>query len=179
MKEIWKDIINFEGYYQCSNFGNIRSLDREINTKGGTKRISKGKILKPKTNPFYYCVGLSKFNKCKTYYIHRLVASSFISNSNNLPEINHIDGNKLNNNITNLEWITSSKNKYHAFEIGVSKKGKDNNLAKFSKEIIENVKKDLSKKIYTQRQIAHKYEMSYAQVSRIKTNKTRKYLGNE
>ena len=110
-KEIWKDIQGYEGLYQISNLGRIKSLERMIITSNNiTKKISE-KILKPclRKNG-YYSIVLQKNNKSKYYTIHRLVAKEFIPNPNNLPQVNHKDENKTNNNVNNLEWCTSKYN---------------------------------------------------------------------
>lgn len=96
MQEIWKDILNYEGYYQISNYGNIKSFHN----------YRKGSILKPRLKKGYYQIGLRKEGKRKWYAIHRLVAQAFIPNPNNLPQVNHKDENKLNNNVNNLEWCS-------------------------------------------------------------------------
>lgn len=110
-QEIWKDIKGYEGKYQVSNFGNVRSLMYH-NTKG-IKRIS---LLKPATDGSgYFRCALSKNNILTTFKVHRLVAQAFIPNPNNYPQINHIDGNKKNNRVENLEWCTNSMNQIHAY----------------------------------------------------------------
>lgn len=108
--EIWKDIKGFEGYYQVSDNGNVRSVTRH---DGVHERI--GQLIKPvlKYNG-YLQVGLTKHSKRKHISIHRLVAINFIDNPENKPQVNHIDCNKQNNNINNLEWVTSKENLYHA-----------------------------------------------------------------
>ena len=108
MKEIWKDIKDYEQLYVVSNTGKIKSLARK-NTNGG--------ILKPSHNKDGYLqVILCKNGKTKCFKCHRLVAEQFIPNLNNKPEVNHIDGNKENNDISNLEWVTTSENVIHAFK---------------------------------------------------------------
>ena len=128
MQEIWKDIENYEGLYQVSNYGNIRSLNAIINCKGAKgieNHIRKGRILKPSINTKgYYYVNLSKNGKVKNLRVHRLVANAFLKNEYNLPIINHIDGNKLNNNILNLEFCNYSHNLKEAYRIGLRKKQK-------------------------------------------------------
>ena len=103
-KQIWKDIPRYEGKYQVSNTGKVRSLNY--------KRTGKTKILKPHTNrDGYKTVNLLKpGEKYKPYYVHRLVAQAFIPNPNNWPQVNHIDEDKANNVVWNLEWCTQQYN---------------------------------------------------------------------
>lgn len=111
MKEIWKDIKNYEGIYQVSNLGNVRSLNHI--RKNGKKKsyISKGKTLKPAIqNVGYKFVVLSKNGERKGYRVHRLVAETFIPNPNNYPCINHKDECRTNNVVENLGWCTISYN---------------------------------------------------------------------
>lgn len=121
MKEIWKDIKNFECCYQVSNLGRVKSLTRKVKTFHGF-RTTKGQILKPiKTNRNYYRVDLKQNQKHKYISIHRLVAQAFIPNPNNYPVINHIDGNTANNRVENLEWCTQSHNIKEAYRVGRAK----------------------------------------------------------
>ena len=111
MKEIWRDIKDYEGLYQVSNLGRIRSFDRWVKSKNGSIRICRGRILKPYTNKDgYLCVVLSKNNKQKTFRVNRLVAQAFLDNPNNLPQVNHKDENKQNNNVENLEFCDCKYN---------------------------------------------------------------------
>lgn len=112
--EIWKDIEGFEGLYQVSNMGNVRSLDRFIVCKNGKIRKYKGKTLQPilaKKNG-YYTVSLVQGIRREVHYIHRLVALYFVENLNpkKYNVVNHIDENKLNNIYTNLEWCDTQYN---------------------------------------------------------------------
>lgn len=107
MQEIWKDIKGYEGLYQISNLGRVKSLVR--------KRVLKERILKPKKkNSGYLFVCLCKNGELKYFHIHRLVAIAFIVNQKNKSQINHKDCNKENNNINNLEWVTPKENNLHA-----------------------------------------------------------------
>lgn len=121
--EEWRDIPGFEGYYQASNLGRIRSVDRTVIRHGGYRAAGKpirykGKIISPHVNSSgYYLVTLYKRRKGTAKYVHILVATCFIENTENKREVNHIDGNKLNNSVENLEWVTSSENKLHAIRV--------------------------------------------------------------
>ena len=101
--EIWKDIEGYEGLYQISNLGNVKSLNYN---KTGKERI----LTPQKNNKSYLKVGLCKQAKSKTYKIHRLVAQAFLPNQNNLPQVNHKDEDKQNNAASNLEWCTNKYN---------------------------------------------------------------------
>lgn len=119
--EVWKDIKGFEGFYQISNYGNIKSLERTFeyigkNQFGEFKTIKKHKemIIKQTINRSgYYQVCLHKNNKKKNMLVHRLIAEAFIDNPDNKPTINHIDGNTLNNSLDNLEWATMLEQQIH------------------------------------------------------------------
>lgn len=114
---IWKDIEGFEDYYQISSDGRVRSKDRTIIDKIGRKRSWKGQLLNPDiAQNGYYRVTLSINRNRKQLYLHRLLAKYFIPNPNDLPQVNHIDGNKLNNNLNNLEWCSNQDNIIHAYK---------------------------------------------------------------
>lgn len=113
MKEIWKDIPEYEGVYQISNLGNIRSLDRTIKDKNKTYLLH-GKTLKQGLRNSYKVINLNKNATRKSYQIHRLVAEAFIPNPNNYNIVNHIDENPTNNNVNNLEWCNQKHNVNHS-----------------------------------------------------------------
>ena len=105
--EIWKDVEGWEGVYEVSNAGRIRK---------------NGKILKCGVWSRYKVVRLREKERASTVYVHRLVAKSFIPNPEMKPIVNHIDGNKLNNNVCNLEWCTKQENEIHAWKHGMKEK---------------------------------------------------------
>src|SRR5699024_3512958 len=121
--EVFKDIRGYEGLYQVSNLGRVKSLEKKTMTDNGWERKWEECILKPaKTEKGkYFHVSLYKNKKSKTFNVHRLVALSFIKNPENKKEVNHIDGNRFNNSAVNLEWCTRSENALHAYEIGLQK----------------------------------------------------------
>lgn len=114
MQEIWKDIDGYEGLYQVSNLGEIMSLNY-MHTK-------QSQILKiKKTYDGYNRVNLCKNGKVTTCSVHILVAKAFIPNINNKPQVNHKDGNKDNNRVDNLEWVTGKENVIHSIKTGLRK----------------------------------------------------------
>ena len=125
--EIWVEIKGYEKRYEVSSFGNVRSLDFSFLGKGGFEYERKGKILKYcKDKDGYKNVVLCVNQKRKTISIHRLVGLNFLQNPNNYPEIDHIDGNRENNNVENLRWATrktNSNNPITRFRVSLSKKG--------------------------------------------------------
>lgn len=112
--EEWKLIKNYEGLYEVSNLGRIRSLDKLVKGRKGTEYIKKGKILKQiKHVNGYMKIGLTKDGKRKTFLVHRLVAEAFISNPENKPYIDHINTIRDDNRVENLRWATASENQYN------------------------------------------------------------------
>lgn len=149
MQEKWKNITGYNGKYQISNFGNVRSTDRYYKQNNGkgfeSEHIYKGKILKQMITKFgYRRIGLSQNGELKYHTIHKLVATEFLPNPNNFPCINHIDGNKANNNINNLEWCTYSHNNKHAREMGLNKGHKGMTYKKRCKLAIEYIKNNFT-----------------------------------
>lgn len=136
MKEIFKDIKDYEGLYQVSNFGNVKSLSKKVNIAYGNKRTTRERILKPYTDKR----GSKHVIMCgKTIRVHRLVAIAFIPNRKNKECVNHKDGNPSNNHIDNLEWLTKGENNAHAFKIGLKKPTKNKKLMKPVLQIKNNL----------------------------------------
>lgn len=120
--EIWKSIPGYEGYYEISDQGNVRSLDRYVNSKVGVRLVKGSLKIIQKNYRGYSIVTLSKNQKLKTFTVHQLVAWCFIPNFIKGMEINHIDGNKENNRLTNLELSNPSHNQLHAVRNNLVKK---------------------------------------------------------
>lgn len=109
---MWKPVLNYEGSYEVSSDGWIRTVDRLCGNRRG---IVKSKILNQFDNHGYRFVILSRNNKSKNCYVHRLVAEAFIPNNDNKPQVNHINGNKSDNRLSNLEWVTIQENHLHSY----------------------------------------------------------------
>ena len=110
-EEIWRPIVGYEGLYEVSSYGRVRSLDRYVKCDYEKYRLHKGKVLSPgKDKDGYLSVVLSCNGKHKKIAVHRLVAQAFIPNPDNLPQVNHRDENPSNDNVDNLEWCTAKYN---------------------------------------------------------------------
>lgn len=165
MNEIWKDIKGQEGRYLISNIGRVKTFVQAC-------KSNKDGILKNGVDTGgYFIIKLYTNGKGTTTKIHRLVAETFIENPNNLPQVNHKDGNKQNNNVDNLEWCTPLENAKHSWDIGLSKKyfGEQTSQAKFTeKQILEIRNKFPNQRV---KDLAKEYGMSTTNVSDIVNRK--------
>lgn len=134
MEEVWKNISYWYGH-QISNKGNVRSVDREVNHNCGGIAIKKGKLLKPSLNRRGYYEIVTLINGIKIHKtIHRLVAEAFIPNPNNYEYVNHKDENKLNNNVSNLEWCTHKYNCNYGTSVQRSSINRTNKVVRITKD---------------------------------------------
>lgn len=173
--EIWKDIVGFEGRYIVSNFGRVKSIGKK------TRYAILAFVVHRQG---YLRVGLSKDNHHKSYLVHRIVAEAFLPNSDKKETVNHIDGNKANNNINNLEWCTQRENNIHAHKTGLAKitieqiKGQCARAKLTKRQVLEI--KELYNQGKTLTELAVLYNVSKAQICRIVNGKSRistlKYL---
>lgn len=149
MREIWKDIPNYEGLYQVSSTGRVKSIDRNTINKHGKQQKFNGTLRTQfLSDNGYYRVRLSKLNKGKYHPVHRLVALAFCPNFFDKPYINHKDGNKINNQFSNLEWVTQSENAKHAYRTGLAdNKGENHSQSKLTNDDI--VKIQMWKDVYS------------------------------
>ena len=153
-----KDIKGYEGLYYLDVEGNIYSYPKK--TRKGTRK------LKPVfAGHGYYQVDLCKNKKIKRYLLHRLIAETFLENSENKPQVNHIDGNKLNNKLSNLEWCTRSENQLHSIRIGLrSAKGEKNSQSKLNEKMVIEILNDQRQ----YKEISNDYNISISTISDIK-----------
>jgi hypothetical protein len=121
--EIWSKIKETNYRYSISTYGNVKKEFEIIERSNKRKQVLKEKIIKPIANKYGYLKVRCSIDSCKVknIYIHKLVARYFVNNLDNKPQVNHIDGNKTNNNVNNLEWVTAKQNVQHAWNLGLSK----------------------------------------------------------
>lgn len=173
MIERWIDIQGYEGLYQISSHGNVRSLDRSKKANHNNYYIAKGKLLKHSFNHKNYPeVALyNKEGKRRNHRIHKLVATNFLVKGSNQTQINHKDGIKSNNNIDNLEWCTGEENIYHAYETGLYKHGQESHLSLLTeKEVLEII--ELRKQGLLQKEISQKFNVSVGAIANILSGKS-------
>lgn len=174
MEEIWKEVPNFNGIYFASNTGIVKSVDHLCKAKNGKQRTQIGRILKPSIcKKGYFQISLSLNGVRLHTSIHRAVALAFIPNPNNLPQVNHKDGNKLNNNLNNLEWCTNQENQVHAVKNNLVNHnyGERHHMAKLKNSDIL-ILIDRIKNGETMSAIAKEFGMSVTAVSNIYHKRT-------
>ena len=178
--KIWKDIKGYEKSYQISNLGKVKSLARIIYKTNGQKQHRNERILKILFDKDgYKFVVLFKNNTRKHSSIHRLIANHFIPNPKNLPEVNHKNGYKQNNRLSNLEWCTVKDNSLHAHRIGLHPniKGERNPMALLTIKKVKNIKKQLLNYKYGMiTKLSKKYNVSPGAIQSIKSNKSWKFI---
>lgn len=161
-KEIWKDVPNYEGTYQISNLGNVKSL-----------WFGKDKILKPREDTGGYMqVALYKEGKSKFFLVHRLIMLAFVGESD--LQVNHKNGIKSDNHLQNLEYCTASKNTQHAYDIGLSSKGEKHYASKLTRACAERIK--YGHQGMTQQEVANIYGVSRMLISEIRSGKAWKHI---
>ena len=174
--------------YQVSNFGNIRSLDRIVKKTNEISYIRKGKpCIQSKNNLGYMTVGLTVNNVKVNKYVHRLVAEAFIPNPNNYPQVNHIDCDKTDNRIHNLEWCTNSQNQIHATKNGLNKlhlyrvaySGEENGRSLLTKEQVLEIKQKYIPYKYSAKKLSKEYNVSESCITHILNNTSWKKISTK
>ena len=161
IEEIWRPVVGYEGLYEVSNLGRVRSLDMYVKVGYGNYRLHKGKVLSPTKNKNGYLkVNLYCNGKQKTIDVHRLVTEAFLPNPDNLPQVNHKDEDKTNNRVENLEWCDHKYNmNYGTRNIRAKETAiKNGYWSSLSKEEKEERRKENSKKCYQEKKKVSKEE---------------------
>ena len=175
--EFWKPVKDFDGFYVISRDGEIKSVERRIHLKTHSYTKVEQDIL-PTINSYgYKCVKLyNNTRKTKNVLVHRLVALTFLDNPNNYKYINHIDGNKLNNDVSNLNWCTSSENNAHAYRTGLKRKenyiGEACVFAKLTEEQVKSIRDEYATGTTSYNKLARKYNVVMSNIWSIINRKT-------
>lgn len=170
MREVFEDLKGYEDSYQISDSGRIFTKRRLVGNQ-----IYYGRELVPQvTRDGYLKITLCKEGICKKFYLHRLVAIQFINNNYNLPQVNHKDGNKLNNSVSNLEWCTKEYNQNHAVRTKLMQRGQERPSAKLTENQVLEIYK--LKGILRAQDIADQYGVSKNTINCILRGSKWKYL---
>lgn len=162
MESLWKDVPGFEGLYIVNELGIVKGVDRIVYRSDGVKQTYKESIKKQSISKRgYYYVTLSKDGKSTKVKIHRLIGKLFIPNPENKPQLNHIDGNKLNNSLDNLEWVTNKENSNHAIYSGlIDNKGSKNGMSKLTEEEVIDIRNMKHSGMFNIKEIAYCFKVS-------------------
>ena len=171
--ELWRDVKGYENYYQISNFGNVRSLTRYVNSRY-VKRKEAGKTLIKTISHGYYRIGLNKEGIVKKFMIHRLVCIAFISDEKINMQVNHINGIKTDNRVENLEWCTQSENELHSYRV-LNKKTLNGELHGKSKLTKKDVLEIRESKL-SDKELSLIYDSSRKNINDIKNRKRWKHI---
>lgn len=173
MNEIWKDIPGYEGYYQASSHGRIRSIDRVVFSLGngyGSRMVRlRGKMKACRTVAGYHKTTLIRDGICLTHSVHRLVCAAFMGNPSTNMQVNHIDGVKTNNSLANLEWCTGSENLKHAIRTGLYTTPRTN---KFTDGEALEIRKILDSDLFSCAAVGRVYGVSGSTMENIRNRKT-------
>jgi len=171
--EVWKSIKGFENYYEVSNLGNVKR-------KEGTSHLKPKNLKHLLDKDGYRRVNLKVSQKTNSKIVHRLIAEAFIDNPENKPQVNHINGIKGDNTLSNLEWCTLSENRRHAYSTGLqnglTRRGVKNNFSKLTENQVRSIRmeytgdargksKEQLKEMVTTEDLAKKYNVSRAAIS--------------
>lgn len=175
--EIWKDVVGYEGHYMVSNMGRVKAL-RRLLVCNRCKRIYPERLLKPhlNANKGYLQITLTKNPKSWSTTVHRVVADAFVPKPREGLQVNHKDGNKLNNNADNLEWVTPKDNIRHAWRNGLFKprRGEDSSSAKITEKDVLYIRSQRG--IKNQKQLGQEFGLNPSVISGIQLRNTWKHI---
>lgn len=178
MSEQWKPVPEWEGKYEVSNAGEVRSLDRHVVRSDSSSQTIKGRPMSLSTSSTgYLVVRLSSTNPTRrlTARVHRLVASAFLPNPEGKPQVNHIDSDRRNNRVENLEWVNGSENLTHGYHHGAVKLphrfGESANSAKLTEDQVEEIRSALGRG-EPKKSIARRFAVSPKTIRRINDGET-------
>lgn len=177
--EIWQPIKGYEGYYEVSNLGRVRSLDRYVHKNNGSVQFWKGRVCALWTDKNgYKALSLRKNHTDSFRRVCRLVAETFIPNPENKPTVNHINGIKDDDRVENLEWNTYSENMQHAYDTKLNEnpKGEDHHLVKITEEDVKTIREIYASGKMNQRELAELYGLRQPAISRIIHKKRWKHI---
>jgi len=181
LEEIWKPIKGFEEFYLITKDGNIKSVERQICLKTHSYIRREQDIIQAKSLDGYYRIKLyNNTKKTKTISTHRLVALTYLNNPNNYLEINHIDGNKTNNNVTNLEWCSKEQNVKHAYDTGLKKRenyvGEACVFSKLTEQQVLSIREEYKTGTTSYPKLSKKYNTVIGNIESIINRKTWKHV---
>jgi len=172
--EVWKDVKGYEGFYQVSNMGNVKSLKRTVPHPRSKVITYRERIMRPSDTNGYKLLRLSRNGTSTHFLVHRLVAMHFLHNTKNSPEVNHIDYDRSNNKADNLEWCTSHENKQHSAD---KYRGSNNGTAILKEAQVVEIKSVLSNQQRpTYLEISSRYGVSAACIQKIASNKIWRHI---
>ena len=167
-KEVWKDVVGYEGFYEVSDMGNVRDKRIMVVRKATVNKVG------------YSVVGLTANGNRKLFLLHRLIALAFIDNPENKPQINHKNGVKTDNYLSNLEWVTNKENAIHATEMGLKDydkiRGVKNHNNKLSESDVREIRRDYIEGVTAKKIFATKYNVASASIGQIVRREIWKWL---
>lgn len=184
MKEFWKSISGYEGMYEVSNKGNVRSLDRKIYNKGNDSFYQvKGRMIKQsacgkeyENDNHYLSVSLCKDGVGCHKRVHRLVANAFVPNPDNKPFVNHDNGIKYDNRDVNLSWTTDRENKIHASNNGLMSKGESSGTNVLTKNQVLEIRSAYDMGCFSYKDLAEAYDVHKQTIAPIIRGETWQHL---
>lgn len=182
-EEEWRSVVGWEGFYEVSSHGRVRSLDRLVRCKPSRNKDGfqqfKGKAMKPSIRTDgYYVICLSREGEVRSrVVVHRLVAEAFVVNADNKKFVNHINGDKLDNRPENLEWVTQAENNAHAWKTGLNyaRYGSRTSNAKLTEEQVREIRRRLDEGDSI-KNVALAFKMSYPAIDGIKNRRNWKHI---